>query len=112
MREAQVQFLGREDALEKGMAASPAFLPGESHGQRSLGGYSPLGHKELDMTERLTLSLTHCNQGFFHSNIKVVGEVLSLHPESVQTLQFHDLLCPVLRVSVLLSRPSHVRSVP
>ena len=26
-------------------------LPGESHGQRSLAGYSPRGHKELDMTE-------------------------------------------------------------
>ena len=24
---------------------TPAFLPGESHGQRSLGGYSPWGHK-------------------------------------------------------------------
>ena len=29
------------------------FLPGESHGQRSLVGYSPCGHKELDTTERL-----------------------------------------------------------
>ena len=27
------------------------FLPGESHGQRSLAGYSPWGHKELDTTE-------------------------------------------------------------
>ena len=27
------------------------FLPGEAHGQRSLEGYSPWGHKELDMTE-------------------------------------------------------------
>ena len=30
---------------------TPVFLPGESHGQRSLAGYSPLGDKELDMTE-------------------------------------------------------------
>ena len=29
----------------------PEFLPGESHGQRSLVGYSPCGHKELDTTE-------------------------------------------------------------
>ena len=29
------------------------FLPGESHGQRSLGGYSPWGCKESDTTERL-----------------------------------------------------------
>jgi len=30
---------------------TPAFLPGESHGQRSLAGYSPCGCKESDMTE-------------------------------------------------------------
>ena len=30
---------------------TPAFLPGESHGQRFLAGYSPWGHKESDMTE-------------------------------------------------------------
>ena len=33
------------------------FLPGESHGQRSLVCFSPQGHKESDMTEQLTLSL-------------------------------------------------------
>ena len=38
---------------------TPVFLPGESHGQRSLAGYSPSwGHKESDTTERLTLSLS------------------------------------------------------
>ena len=31
----------------------PVFSPGESHGQRYLVGYSPWGHKESDMTERL-----------------------------------------------------------
>ena len=30
---------------------SPVFLPGEFHGQRSLAGYSPWGHRKLDMTE-------------------------------------------------------------
>ena len=30
---------------------TPVFLPGESHGQRKLAGYSPQGHKESDMTE-------------------------------------------------------------
>ena len=41
MRETQVQSLGQEDPLEKEMAPTPVFLPGESHGQRSLVGYSP-----------------------------------------------------------------------
>ena len=44
-------ILGREDALGEEMAATPVFLPGESHGQRSLVGYSPQGRKESDMTE-------------------------------------------------------------
>ena len=30
---------------------TPVFLPGESHGQRSLEGYSPRGCKESDLTE-------------------------------------------------------------
>ena len=36
---------------------TPSFLHGQFHGQRSLVGYSPWGHKELDMTEQLTPSL-------------------------------------------------------
>ena len=39
--------------LEKKMQRTPIFLPGESHGQRSLAGYSPWGRKESDMTEQL-----------------------------------------------------------
>ena len=53
VQETWVQSLGQEDPLEKGMAATPVFLPEEFHGQRSLVGYSPWGHKELDTTERL-----------------------------------------------------------
>jgi len=30
---------------------TPIFLPGEPHGQRSLVGYSPQGHKDSDTTE-------------------------------------------------------------
>ena len=33
---------------------TPVFLPGESHGQRSLEGYSPWGCTESDTTEQLT----------------------------------------------------------
>ena len=38
---------------------TPVFLPGESHGQKSLEDYSPWGHKELDTTELLTHTQTH-----------------------------------------------------
>ena len=59
--------VGKESACNEGHLGSipwgrkqlpiPVFLPGKSHGQRSLAGYSPWSHKELDMTERLSLSL-------------------------------------------------------
>ena len=52
MQETQVQSLGQEEPLEKGMATTPVFSPGKFHGQRSLVGYSP--RKELDTTEQLT----------------------------------------------------------
>ena len=41
----------QEDPLEEGTATIPVFLPGEAHGQRSMAGYSPWGHKESDTTE-------------------------------------------------------------
>ena len=53
MKETQVQSLGLEDPLEerKKWQPAPVLLPGESHGQRSLAGYSPWGYNESDMTE-------------------------------------------------------------
>ena len=47
MQVMRVWSLGQEDPLEEG---SSVFIPGKSHGQRSLVGYSPWGHKESDMT--------------------------------------------------------------
>ena len=38
----------------------PVFLPREFHGQRSLAGYSPWGHKESDTTEQLTITAESC----------------------------------------------------
>ena len=40
---------------------TPVFLPGKSHGQRSLAGYSPRGCKESDMTEHTHSSYKGCN---------------------------------------------------
>ena len=36
-----VQSLDQDDPLEEGMANTPVFLSGKSHGQRGLVGYSP-----------------------------------------------------------------------
>ena len=55
MLETRVRSLGQEDPLEEGMATHSSILAwGESHGQRSLVGYSSWGHKESDTTERLS----------------------------------------------------------
>ena len=51
MWETQVPSLGREHSLEKGMATHSSILAGEFHGESSLVGCSPWGHKELDRTE-------------------------------------------------------------
>ena len=40
---------------------TPVFLPGKSHGQRRLAGYSPWGCKELDRTEQLHSLTTSCS---------------------------------------------------
>ena len=42
---------------------TPVFLPGESHGQRSLAGYSPWGCRESDTTEPLSTQHTHTMPG-------------------------------------------------
>ena len=47
VRKTWIRSLGWEDPLEEGMATHPVFLPGESHGQRSLAGYSA----QLDTTK-------------------------------------------------------------
>ena len=54
MWETQVRSLGGEDPWRRKWLPTPVFLPGESHGQRSLAGYSLLGYKESDTTEQLT----------------------------------------------------------
>ena len=56
MQQTWVWFLDLEDPLEKDWKPTPIFLPGEFHGQGSLVGCSPWGHKELNATEWLSLS--------------------------------------------------------
>ena len=46
MQETRVQSLDGEYPLEKEMATHSSILAGKSHGQRSLVGYRPRGHKE------------------------------------------------------------------
>ena len=51
MQETQVRSLCREDPWRRKWQLTSAFLPGEFHRQKSLVGYSPRDHTELDTTE-------------------------------------------------------------
>ena len=69
----------RKIPLEKGMAdytPTPVYL-GESHGQKSLVGYSPWGCKELDMSERLSMHprscMYVCIYVYTHTHLSVLG---------------------------------------
>ena len=60
--ETWVLTLGWEDPLEAGMATHSTILAWEIHGQRSLVGCSPCGHKESDTTEGLSTAHIACPQ--------------------------------------------------
>ena len=58
---------------------TPVSSPGESHGQRSLAGYSPWGLKESDMTERLSTACSKRGRPMMvlpaeHNGEKLSGE--------------------------------------
>ena len=50
LQETQVPYMGWITPWKRKWQPTPVFLPGDFHGQRSLVGYSPWGHKVLEMT--------------------------------------------------------------
>ena len=89
---------------------TPAFLPGESHGERRLGGYSPWGHKESDMAQQLTQTdiligdLSIFLLFFFFSQFQLLlpswGVWASYSPTLVFALQTAVPKIPFLRFTV------------
>ena len=67
---------GTEEWMLQGIKwqPTPVLLPGKSHGQRSVVGYSPWGRKELDTTERLHFH--------FHNICKTILIWLSKHEKA------------------------------
>ena len=57
MQETWVPFLRQKDSLQKEMTAHLIFLPGKSHRQKSLAGYSPWGCKRLNSKNNMTAYL-------------------------------------------------------
>ena len=71
-------------------------MPRESHGQRSTAGYSTRGHKELDMTERLTHTHTHTTERHTHTH--------------THTITYKVIDLSFLKTKPLLSYIRHVNS--
>ena len=86
MQETRVQYLGQKIPWRREWLPTPVFLPGEFYGQRRLTDYSVWGHKELDTTEWLTLSL-YFTPPFGRSSM------LSFHTELHQLYSWPDNRC-------------------
>ena len=86
MRETQVQSLGWEDPLDRKWQLTPVFLPGETHGWRSLVGYSPWGCKESDMTE-----LHHFFSHPYMTTGKTIALTRQIFVDKVMSLLFNML---------------------
>ena len=82
---------------------TPVFLPRESHGQRSLMGSSPWGHKESDTTERLNTH-THTHTHTEESILEIILAQLSGHSCSSSRLTTLGLRTSSNTVRSLLHR--------
>ena len=75
-QETQVRSLCGKIPWSRKWQPTPVFLPGKSHGQRSLAGLSPWGHIVSDMSEQLSKHIhTHnskeLNINFLCQNINI-----------------------------------------
>ena len=99
-------IINKANILKK-WQATPVFLPGESHGQRSLAGYSPWDSKGTDMTERpthLTFDLwKHKTKRIKHKNPQLLfSKLLSLSKGKKESEVTKS--CPTLCYPMLCSR--------
>ena len=90
----QVQSLGGEDLWRRVWQPTPVFLPGESHGQRRLMGYSPWGHKESDMTEHAHThkhKISHVSKSWEwrqHLLVSSLSEIIKKHSKDQDSRSF------------------------
>ena len=84
----------------KAWQPTPVFLSGESHGQRSLVGYSPWGHKESDMTERLSTIFDALTTWFLLQNPIYI--LVPLLPLRSSLIELSERLHPRIKSSDLI----------
>ena len=94
---------------------TPVFLPGESHGQKGLAGYSPQGCKESDATEALQHTSTQAPRLWHPVTTVPENEYNSLHPlRYMEAVAKSFQSCPTLcsSLSLLLIKPIDFQQQP
>ena len=90
MQETWARSLGWEDPLKKEQQPTPVFLPGKSHGQRNLAGYSSWDCKESDTNKQLHFSSLHTMSSWLGSAMerKPRAVPLTCRASNTQCLSF------------------------
>ena len=106
MKETDVRSQVGKICWRKEWLPIPVFSPGEPHGQRSLVGHSPWGHKKLDMIEHTCTQIDTVmkrvdiqpSQGLLFI-INNMGYFLCVYsPREYYNIRFSCLLCCLLLV--------------
>ena len=113
MQETGVRSLGQEDPPGEGREwqPTPVFLPGESHGQRSLAGYSPRGRKESNTTERLHYLSHKPYLNTFKSSSPPFHKKFSLHLSPCPSL-LNMLSAPLFRQKFVVTWNQRPGGIP
>ena len=74
IQETWVWFLGSEDPQRRKWQPTPVFLPGISHGQCNLAGYSPWGQRSLE-----GYSPSACKQSYTYYRLSSNSSILLEH---------------------------------
>ena len=98
-QETWVQSLGQEDNLRRKWHPSPVFLLEKFHGQRSLKGYHPWGHKrvepDLSTHEQRTILIPKLTEKYYNFT-DVIPSLKILDFNSKGILQLYPLWNPII----------------
>ena len=87
----------RKSSWRRKWQPTPVFLPGESHGQRKLVGYSPWGCKEQDKTQRINHLVLIIDSFNGHREEKVVLAITGIN----KTIMRYSNIWRVLSLGIL-----------
>ena len=108
MQEMQVLSLSQEISLEEGRTTTSVFLPGESHGQRSLAGYGTWGQKRVrhDLATKyhhqllVVMFILVIYLRWHLPGYSVIGKFLIQRYLGISPLQMFNFMCFIMCVCV------------